>query len=203
MKNKELRKRWARPLASFISVLLLTMFIQGCASSQPEFASEPPEVQRYHSPLMSPGTQFAELPPAVQRTIRAEVGTAVILDVVKELHNDQVVYEIVFENAAVFPPLYVAPDGSVLKPSDLTIAIPAPHEVVPPKTNGPIERVTLQDLPPQVVKTIQGAAPDSEIDLIEREKQDDKVVYRVSFKDRSHPILYLAPDGTLLRESRR
>ena len=61
---------------------------------------------------------FAELPPAIQRTIRAETGGVPIRDIQKNSNNDQVVYRVLFQNALLFPPLYIAADGSVLLSAD-------------------------------------------------------------------------------------
>jgi hypothetical protein len=177
----------------------LAALCAGCCSAPcPEKFAE--LMTSYHYPLISPGTQFAGLPPAVQRTIRAETGGARIADIEKDTSTEQVVYRIYFENSALFPPLYVAPDGSVLNP-DLTVAVAAPHEAVATKTVGLADRVTLQDLPPPVVKAIQSQAPDAEVSTITREIRGDKVVYVVTFKDRMHPPLYLASDGTVLRDA--
>lgn len=182
-------------------------FVTLAAGCRGPHRETPPEFAfGYHYPLKSPGTQFAELPPAVQRTIRAETGGTLIADIQKsETGSDRPFYRVIFENQVRFPPLYVAPDGSVLNP-DLTIAISAPHEVVASRTAGASERLTLEDLPPQVVKAIQGQAPDAEVDTVTREtrgERGERVVYDVTFKDRKHPTLYLGPDGTILHEPLR
>lgn len=184
-----------------IFVLTFAALTAGCHGPEPKPFSE--FAYGYHYPLKSPGTQFAELPPAVQRSIRAETGGTLIADIQKtELGGDRPVYRVIFENQYRFPPLYIASDGSVLN-SDLTIAISAPHEVVAARTAGPLERLTVEDLPPQVVKSIQGQAPDAEVDIVTRETKGERVVYLVTFKDRKHPTLYLGPDGTILREPLR
>jgi hypothetical protein len=175
----------------------LAALFAGCVAPGPEMFTE--LYTSYHYPLMSPGAQFAELPPSVQRTIRAQTGGAPIANIEKDTRKEQVVYRIYFENPASYPTLYVAPDGSVLNP-DLTVAIAAPHEVVATKTAGLADRITLQDLPPSVLKAIQSQAPDAEVSTITRETHGDKVVYVVTFKDRMHATMYLASDGTLLHE---
>ena len=158
---------------------------------------------RYRYPLVSPGTQFAELPPAVQRTIRAETGGAQIFDIQKGTNSEGgMVYRVIFENDIVLPPLFIAPNGSLLHP-DLTISKTPPTEIVASKTLGPTERVSVQDLPPAVVKAIQGQAPDAEIGTITKETQGNQVVYIVTFKDRMHGPLRLGPDGTVLHDSSR
>lgn len=185
-------------------ILVLAAMAVGCQGPRRKMPSHDASAYRY--PLKSPGTQFAELPPAVQRTIRAETGGTLIADIQKNgTDNDRMVYRVIFENQERFAPLYIAPDGSVLNP-DLTVVIAAPHEAVATKTAGPSERLTLEDLPPQVVKAMQGQAPDAEVDTVVRETRGEKktrseqVIYHITFKDRKHPPLDLGPDGTILHE---
>jgi hypothetical protein len=95
----------------------------GCAShheAAPAVRENP-----YTLPLVSPGTKFTALPPAVQNTIRAEAGAAEIDRIVTYAGQGKVVYGIYFKNREMNPPLYLAPDGSVLN-LDLTVAKPAP-----------------------------------------------------------------------------
>jgi hypothetical protein len=200
MKTPQSQSLVVSSIGACLGLVGVAILFTGCAEHQPYAAQKP--VERYHYRLMSPGTEFAELPPAVQRTIRAETGGAQIANIEKGSNTDLTVYKVLFVNAAQFPPLYVAQDGSLLNP-DLTVAIPAPHELAASKTVGPIKRVTVQDLPPEVVKAIQAAAPDAEVSTIVRETERDKVVYVVTFKDQKHPALFVAPDGTLLGETSR
>ena len=199
MKTTEIQVLLMKNLSAILLLGVVVALSTGCETQPPDNSLKP--VVRYSYPLTSPGTQFAECPPAVQRTIRAETGGAQIADIEKGSNDYLSVYKVLFGNSALFPPLYVASDGSVLNP-DLSVKIPAPHEPAAIKTGGPVERVTLQDLPPQVVKAIQTEAPDAEVSSIVRETGRDKVVYVVTFKDQKHPVVFLAPDGTLLRESR-
>src|SRR5882724_6067414 len=159
MKTTQLTKLKAANVKTLLFIGALAVVSAGCGTPQSETSEA---MVRYDVPLMSPGTQFAELPPAIQRTIRAETGGVPIRDIQKNSNNDQVVYRVLFQNALLFPPLYIAADGSVLNP-DLTVAIAAPHEVVATKTAGPIDRIPFQDLPPQVIKAIQAQAPDAEV----------------------------------------
>lgn len=187
--------RRLRPL----TLLLAAALLAGCASH--EANNETNYAGRYHYPLLSAGTQFGGLPPAVQRTVRAETGGAPIADVVKTVSGDRVVYVVSFEKAKVLPPLYIAPDGSVLTP-DLKVLIPAPAETVAGLTGGPVTGLTLSDLPQKVVKAIQESAPDAEVDYIARQGQGDQISYIITFKDRRHAPLHVAADGKVLGENR-
>ena len=182
--------------------LLLGGVLAGCAPHREEASRYQAERlteyhEHYHNPLLSPGAQFAVLPPAVQRTVRAEAGAASIDSIVKDTNGGELVYRIYFHSRGVDPPLYVAPDGTLLNP-DLSVAIGAAQDTVGVLTGGPVTGITLSDLPPQVVKRIQERAPDAEISYINKEKQGDKVTYEVVFKDRMHPALRIAADGTVL-----
>lgn len=187
-------------LKSSVIVSVVGVLLAGCAGGRP--AGLAAYHERYDKPLLSPGAQFAALPPAVQGTIRAETGSADIAEVVKDTSSGGVVFRIDFQNRALFPPLYIAADGSVLDP-DLTVAIGAPLDTTSIITGGPVAAVTLNDLPPVVVKTIQRRAPDAQVGSIVKEVHGDQTTYIVTFKDRLHPAMRLASDGTVLAESPR
>src|SRR3954469_14624702 len=107
----------------------------------------------YKVPLYSSGAQFGALPPAVQNTVRAEVGTEEIYDIIKDSHSGDTVYRIYFDNPEAYPTLYVARDGSVLNP-DLTVAIAAPHDTMGSFGSSLGTAVKLTDLPPAVLEII-------------------------------------------------
>jgi hypothetical protein len=172
------------------------LLLAGCAAP-PTYAPTglpPVSVQHqsvYDKPLTSPGAKFGAMPPVVQRTVLAEAGPAEIVDAVRDTSAGRVVYKIYFRDSEVFPPLFVAPDGSVLNP-DLTVAVSA--------TLG--TRVKRTELPPKVVKAITDKAPGGEIAYINKEGWADRVVYVVTFKDEAHfPKLLLAEDGTVVEET--
>lgn len=149
----------------------------------------------YSFPLISIGGKFSGLPPAVQNTIRAEVGTLPLADVEKDTASGATVYKIYFENEELFPPLFIAPDGAVLNP-DLTVAVAAPEEIGIP-SHGAVQGLKTGDLPPAVMKTVQDRAPSGEIAHIAKEMWGEREVYIVSFKDPTHnPKLYVNADGT-------
>lgn len=153
---------------------------------------KPPPKTPYAKPLLSPGALFGTLPPAVQNTVRAEVGSTEVRDVVKEDRNGETVYKIHFQVPEIYPPLYIAPDGSVLR-SDLSVAVKAPE----------VNRTGLKltDLPPDTLKVIHDRAPSMEIATIGKELWGDRTVYIVTFKlEDEHPKLYVMSDGTVLNE---
>src|SRR5437899_2504576 len=173
-------------LPLFRAVVLLSL-VAGCAGRQAPVADSAQTTgysTRYNKPLTSLGAKFGALPPVVQNTVRAQAGPAEIADVMKDSRGDRLFYKIYFKQPELYPPLYVTPDGSVLNP-DLTIAVPAPQ--------GPIglgASVSINDLPPIVLKTAQERAPDAEISHASREMWGERMVYVISFKEEArHPKL--------------
>ena len=167
----------------------------GCA--EPKSSVMVDQRERYDKPLLSPGAQFAAVPPAVQNTIRAETGSADIDKIIKTTNYGRVVYTVTFENHGGYPPLNIAPDGSMLD-RDFLLVMGAPQEKANVVTGGPVAGVTLNDLPKEVVKEIQRQAPNAEIDIITKEVHGDKTTYLITFKDRMHEPLRLGSDGTVL-----
>ena len=146
---------------------------------------------RYTKPLTSPGAKFGALPLVVQRTVLAEAGQEAVVDAVRDTSSGRVVYKVYFAESELFPPMYIAPDGSVLKP-DLTVAVRAREGT----------QVKLANLPAKVRKAIPERAPAGEVSYINKEAWGELVVYVVTFKDEAHnPKLLLSEDGTVLDEA--
>lgn len=185
----------SRLLSHFIFLWLLGCLLLGCAT--PQRASMGPYRERYEKQLVSSGTHFVALPPAVQNTVRAETGSAGIADVARFTIGDRVVYQIFFQNHDLFPPLYVSSDGTLLDPN-LMVAIGAPQDRSSIVTGGPVTGVTLNDLPPAVVKSLQRCVPDAVVDSIVKQVKGDQATYVVTFKDRAHPAMQFASDGSVV-----
>ena len=170
-------------------VVSLAVLLAGCATPDqtPKAAHETP----YRKPLTSPGAKFGALPPVVQLTVLAQVGPEEVVDAVRDTSSGRVVYKVYFRDSEIFPPLYVAPDGSVLNP-DLTVAVNAQQGT----------RVKPADVPAKVKKAVQDRALAAEVAYINKESWGGRIVYRVTFKDEAHnPKLLVAEDGTLLDET--
>jgi hypothetical protein len=170
-------------------VVSLALLLAGCATQNKTQTAQ--HQTAYNKPLTSPGAKFGALPPVVQRTVLAEAGMAEVVDAVRDTSAGRVVYKIYFRDSDTFPPLFVAPDGSVLN-ADLTVAVSAAHGT----------RVKPEDVPPRVMKAIPERAPAAEVAYINKEGWGDHVVYVVTFKDEAHnPRLLLAEDGTVVQET--
>jgi hypothetical protein len=169
--------------------IVVAGFLAGCAQENSEFV--------YQKPLTSPGGKFTTLPPAVQNTVRAEVGAAEIDDIRKDTSSGTLVYDVRFKNADLYPPLHIAPDGSVLTP-DLAVAVGASEDTIAASTGSAVSGIKLDDLPPTVVKTIREKAPTAEVETISKITAGINVAYEVSFKDPAQPKLFISDDGKVV-----
>jgi hypothetical protein len=102
--------------------LISGILVAGCAGNRVADENAYP----YLEPLVAPGTLLNSLPFAVQHTVRAEAGTAEIYNVDVFPGFDREIYRIVFRNTALYPPLFVGWDGSVLYPNG-QMALPFPR----------------------------------------------------------------------------
>ena len=169
--------------------VLVGLLVGGCATHDKVQPAE--HKTAYHKPLTSPGAKFGALPAVVQRTVLAEAGATEVVDAVRDTSSGGVVYKIYFRDSALYPPLFVSPDGSVLN-ADLTVAVNAVHGT----------RMKPAEVPATVMKAIPEHAPSSEVAYINAETWGGRVVYVVTFKDEAHnPKLIIASDGTLVEET--
>ena len=168
---------------------MIALLAAGCASQSGTEQSVSHTV--YNKPLTSPGAKFGALPPPVQRTVLAEAGPAEVVDAVRDTDSGRVVYKIYFRDSEVFPPLFVAPDGSVLNP-DLTVAVAA----------GRGSRVRLEEVPEKVIKAVPQLAPGADPAAFYKETWHGRTIYVVTFKDEAHnPKLYISSEGVKMEET--
>jgi len=185
-----LLRRMFPPIA--LSIIPMAAFFSGCATSD--------RIAGYHAPLNSVGASFGALPAAVQNSVRAETGSAEISRIDKEMRSIGVVYKISYVNDGLYPPLFVAADGSVINP-DMTVAVGATHDETAMSKGTGAGGLQFRDLPVPVAKVVDQAAPRSEVVSIDKETWGSRVVYILSFKDETKtPKLYIAADGTVLRD---
>jgi uncharacterized membrane protein YkoI len=143
-------------------------------------------------------TGFNELPPAVQKTVRAQSPNGEIAAVTKTKDNGMDVYEIKFKEAdGSTPKVLVAMDGKLVS-SDF------------PRPAGAVERALtptgaigtkFSALPEAAQKTIKAKAPDAQIADISRHEDNGRVFYEVEFTDKGkNPTIKVADDGTLIQD---
>jgi hypothetical protein len=172
-------------------MIAIAVALCGCAEETPVVA--------YHHPLTSPGGKFARLPPAVQNSVRAEAGMAEITNITRDDEDGiATVYRVQFRDANVYPPLYVATDGSVLT-SNMTVAVGATVDSIAASTGSAVSGIKMDDVPSNVVETIRHQAPTAEVDTLSRLTSEGEVFYNVTFKDSArHPKLLIRDNGRLV-----
>ena len=190
-------------IATKLAGVWLAALLTGCATSEKTQKTSPPtptpekvqmgshQTSYYGHPLTSAGAKFGALPRAVQRTVLAQAGTEEVDDVQRDIVSGNVVYKIDFRHPNEFPPLYVAPDGSVLNP-DLTVAVAAFQGI----------RLKPEEVPANVKQVIKERAPNGDVAFVSLETWASRPVYVVNFKDEAkNPKLFVASDGTAVEES--
>lgn len=170
-------------------IIALATVLTGCVEEHPIV---------YNKPLTSPGGIYSKLPPTVQNSVRAQAGTAEISNLARDDSTGSPIYIFYFKNPELFPPLYVASDGSVLT-SNLTVAVGASPETIEAATGSGVSGLRMGDLPPNVVETIRHSAPTSVVSTISRLTSEGDIFYEVTFEDPStHPSLIVRDDGHVL-----
>ena len=163
-----------------ITLLAATALVAGCNQS-----------------VQTASQKFNELPPAVQKTVRAQAPNAEIADVTQKTENGAQVYQVEFRNEnGANSKVLVAMDGTLVG-SDL------------PKTAGTIERALtptgsvgtpLSALPEAAQKTIKKQAPDAPIAKISRHEENGRTIYEIEFRDQGkNPTMKVAEDGQLVQ----
>ena len=135
------------------------------------------------------GTKIADLPPAVQNTIRNYAPGAKIDDIDKERRSGRTIYEITFADPGRNPKLHVAEDGTIVR-------------TISEKAGAQTPGQKFQALPPAVQNSIRRyAPPHAEIADIDEETRSGRTVYEVQFKaPGKNPKMHIASDGTLLSD---
>lgn len=147
--------------------------------------------------IESNSAKFNELPPAVQKTVRAQAPNAEIADVSKTTQNGIDVYEVQFNEPGKNPKVVVATDGKLIS-SDMANPPGAIERLLTPTG---ATGTKLSALPEKAQKTIQSKAPDAQIVDISRHEKDGRVYYEVEFKDKGkNPTMKVADDGTLIQD---
>ena len=146
--------------------------------------------------IKSASDDFNSLPPAVQKTVRAQAPNAEIASISDKTENGTKVYEVELREEGGNPKLVIAADGTLVS-SDL------------PKPAGAIQRLLtptgavgtpFSALPEAAQKAIQAHAPNAQIASITRHDENGRVIYEVEFKDQGkNPTMKVAEDGTLVQ----
>jgi uncharacterized membrane protein YkoI len=140
---------------------------------------------------------FNTLPPAVQKTARAQSPNGEILGVSKTSENGVDAYKIEYRAADNSKPtVVIASDGRLIS-SDMPRNATAVDKILTP--TGAIG-TKFSSLPPAAQKTIQAQAPNAEIADVSRHDKDGRIIYEVEFRDKGkNPTIQVAEDGTLVQ----
>ena len=66
-------------------------------------------------------------------------------------------------------------------------------------TGGPMVGTRIQDLPAPVQATLQQRAPTAEIAGLDKERENGRTFYKISFIEPGHnPVMWIAEDGSVL-----
>jgi uncharacterized membrane protein YkoI len=145
----------------------------------------------------SASQKFNELPPSVQKTVRAQAPQGEIADVSHKSDNGMDVYEIEFREPGRNPKIIVAADGKLINTDMSRPAGAVERALTPTGATG----TKLSALPEKVQKTIQSTAPGAPIADISRHEKDGRVIYEVDFQERGkNPSIRVAEDGTLVQD---
>lgn len=144
----------------------------------------------------SASKSFNELPPAVQKTVRAQAPDAELDRVVHDERDGMDQFTVELRREGRNAKVVVAADGRLIS-SDLA------------QTAGPIERLLtptgaagtpFSALPLAAQKTIRSHAPDAQVAGITRDEENGRVIYKVEFVDEGkNPTLRVAEDGALVQ----
>ena len=146
--------------------------------------------------IESASQDFNQLPPAVQKTVRAQAPNGEIAKVDHKTENGMDVYEIEFREPGTNPKIIVGADGKLMSTDVARPAGAVERALTPTGAVG----TKFSALPAAVQKTIQGHAPNIEIADIARHENDGRVIYEVEFKDKGkNPSIKVAEDGTLVQ----
>jgi len=143
-------------------------------------------------------TRFNELPPAVQKTVRAQSPNGEITAVTKTTDNGMDVYEVKFKQPdGSRPKVVVATDGKLVSSDFRKPAGGLERALTPTGATG----TKFSALPEAAQKTIKSKSPNAEITDISRHEDNGRVYYTVEFADQGkNPTIKVADDGTLIQD---
>jgi|ERR1043166_34936 uncharacterized membrane protein YkoI len=141
--------------------------------------------------------KFNELPPAVQRAVRAQYPNGEVADINKKTDNGMEVFEVQFREPGTNPKLLVSTDGKIVNSDVVKPAGAVERALTPTGATG----TKFSALPEKAQMTIKAKAPEAEIADISRHEKEGRVIYEVAFKDKGkNPTIQVADDGSLVQD---
>jgi len=147
--------------------------------------------------IESASTKYNELPPAVQKTVRAQAPNGEIADVSHKTDNGVDLWEVTFREPDHNPKILVDGSGKLVSTEMAHAAGPVERMLTPTGATG----TKFSALPEKAQRTIQAQAPETAIANITRHEDNGRVIYEVEFQDKGkNPTIRVADDGTLVQE---
>jgi uncharacterized membrane protein YkoI len=152
------------------------------------------------------GTQLSEAPPAVQATVKRVVSSAVVEDVDRETRDGRVVYDVEVKQEGLNRHLKIAEDGTLVADTnnnrDRSLGERV-REKVGLSTEPENDRLTLEQVPVAVQRTIRERANVGTLKPIKKETRDGRVQYDVEYeKEGKNLRMTVNEDGTILKDNR-
>jgi hypothetical protein len=182
----------------FLGLITIIILVSGCVEDK---VAAPPAAVAVNPPITyttnSPGTKFALLPAAVQRTVMAQAGSAEIKDINKVTGANREVYEIKFRDPANNPTLFVAEDGTLINTAGSRYYSGAPGGFSGTGTGNHVGVVT--GLPFAVQRTLQQQFPNG---VVVDVHESPHALYEITFRDPNiNPTVVITEDGRILKPS--
>jgi uncharacterized membrane protein YkoI len=169
-----------------ITLTTAVAFLIGCEQRNVEQASK----------------EFNQLPPAVQKTVRAQAPDAEIADIEQKTRDGVTIYEIQFRDKQRYPAMAVAADGTLMRYEAGTAAMgkPGGSEGTVKGSVASSMQNQLSALPLSVQKAIQANAPRAEVVDIRRKEENGRMFYEIEYAGKERkPVLHVAADGHIMK----
>lgn len=148
--------------------------------------------------------EFSQLPPAVQKVVRAKAPDAEISGVRERTRDGITVYEIQFRDKTRHPGMAVAADGTLVRFEASTAAMGRPDALegtVKGGSTAPRPRAEISALPVNVQKAIKANAPTADVVDIRRKEENGRMFYEIEYAGANwKPTLHVTADGTILKK---
>lgn len=134
---------------------------------------------------------WEDLPASVQNGIRGQVGNSSIDRITPRSTANGMAYNVQFQRNGVPQSVLVGPDGKMLSSSAGTA------------TASNSTRLSVSDLPDEVERSLKKAAPDADIQFVNRQTRAEGDVYTVGLHaDNRYTELVIDANGRIIRDSR-
>ncbi len=141
--------------------------------------------------------QFSELPRAVQRTVKSQVGAAEVEDIDRNVRDGKTTFEVAFKKNGVNTELLIAEDGALLNTSTTPGERGTAATAETPLSGA--SKVALSEVPEAARRIILREAGTAEVEDIDKGMLNGRIVYEAAFKRNGvHTELRVKEDGTVL-----